>query len=756
MMLYNTFEFNSKQATAIHVAQARRPGAAPSLEIRLATSRARSPQQAFSACHPCGPFPWTQRGPHAKIWTSNSRESRDTMERAVDQDTTPRPLDTLFHNADKARNLAKVVTTKARELSLDDAKEILHKLQAALDDAEEILATIEQGDDQACAHAEEAVAAIRQARDAARRCHERKQRWALQVETNADAILEGARKASVIHRRLRQERRKLNATDVSRMRDELAEIESEAMSAWGVIRQFSLPRHLERRLSSATRTLANALGDCETTLKRKTEWEQAIATNVAAVEAELSRLETLVGTAGDRKPPDTPGGEDVQGSPDPPPALEPAPCTDSQTDTPSTPPMEDQSGSRSVETAAPPVTVPDLVAQARKIEQMLRFRRPIDRDNRARLNNRLADLVNRGGFSSWVSPHVLGARSGKSDEPDARVEDEVVALLEQVERTLGAPWDLPGGGPKQGEEPASTDGTPAPAPAEPAAGDAGTTEAHATEAATSSPPPQHASSSDATEGTHDMLTPEKIKAVQEALRRARRLLETAAVPHSRRRELWARFRHANATFRSRKSAVIEAAAEHFDALVKEAHRLASDDTPAQARKWIQKTQKALAGSPLGRAQRAALLESLREAWATAARHQQELRDQQKRHRKEALDRLGNHFMRWQKRKSGITNILERLNQQIETYRQRQQTSTSIGYRVVAEQRMAELKARIEELEGVLGELEAKIEDVAPRLEAAGWVPPEEPHTDDGQAGGAPEDASAPPTAPPDRDRTPSS
>ncbi len=670
---------------------------------------------------------------------------------AVDEDTTFLSLDTLMENAERARELYTAVTEGARNLSVEDAKEILDGLQTALDQGREILEKAIGDDPIARGEARKALETIQQARDAARECHERKRVWS-KIKANSDAILENARRASEIHRRLREQRRALNAADVSSMREDLSAIESEVMGAWNVIHHLEIPRRLRERIERATQSVGNALRDCESTFRRKTEWEQSVAVNVAAVQNELARLEAMIGEAESSSgTPDT--GEAFEAEPESPEAALGSVSGDSSREASS---GEDRSMGRKVDRPAGQEAPPDsrgsrgpdmvaLIRQARTIEHMLRTRRPIDRPHREELNAQLARLAERGGFSAQIHPPQPG--SGVDPELQEGARAEVRSLLAEVESLLGIQWPpepvpaRPAAGssePSEGLTPAEPAGD-APGPEKvledqdqasleraPNQEMRGTQEAEATHGGTA-----------ALEAGEEILEAAAVKTIQEKLRKARTLLEEKIGSHPTKRELWSRFRRARTAFRARKTATLNALTAHFEQRVKEAHRLATEDSPSKARQWIQATQRALGESPLSRNQRGPFLESLRAAWAAAAERQQKLREAQRRHRREALERLGSHFMRWNKRRSDILDILNRLSRQVDTYRARQATSTSIGYRVLAEQRMADLRSRIEELEGVLAELEAKIADVAPRLEAAGWTPPE---TTEGDEGGSQSEA----------------
>ena len=149
-------------------------------------------------------------------------------------------------------------------------------------------------------------------------------------------------------------------------------------------------------------------------------------------------------------------------------------------------------------------------------------------------------------------------------------------------------------------------------------------------------------------------------------------------------------------------------------------------------KEIQALQKDVNGSSLPRRRKEGIHEQLRAAWNSAVgrieamEHQRHDRDQQR------TRELGTHLERWERRIDGLSGLIHRLEQDLIESDRRAKSSTSIGYRVVAEKFRQQTNERIEELRATLDDLQRKVEDVRPRLVAAGWPWPEEstPRADD--------------------------
>lgn len=149
-------------------------------------------------------------------------------------------------------------------------------------------------------------------------------------------------------------------------------------------------------------------------------------------------------------------------------------------------------------------------------------------------------------------------------------------------------------------------------------------------------------------------------------------------------------------------------------------------------KEIQALQKDVNGASLPRRRKETIHEQLRAAWNSAVgrieamEHQRHDRDQQR------IRELGTHMERWERRIDGLSGLIHRLEQDLIESDRRAKSSTSIGYRVVAEKFRQQTNERIEELKATLEDLQHKVEDVRPRLVAAGWPWPEEatPQADD--------------------------
>ncbi|MFM7204305.1 MAG: hypothetical protein ACKO6N_26300 [Myxococcota bacterium] len=668
------------------------------------------------------------------------------------QDNTQAPEQAdLLHNGKMASELREHIRTQARKLKLKDIQDILDKLRMAREQGEQELQAAQDKSEEELTALRSALEELQHAEQDAQRVFERKRHWELEVEPNIKLITDHAARASQLHRMLREKRRELRARDVELMSIELNTLEAEALSGWGVVRESKLAVPLEHRLHKATEAITNAKKDAEGTLQRKKPWEDAVAANIAAVEAELRKVSAQV--VAHFGPLPSPGAAESEKAPA----------------------REDKG------------PAPDFTKAFRRVEELLRNRRPLDREALANLSGQLEALVlhTKGQTPAAATGATGAADAPKAAEPrrasreDIRIaRAEVESVLGQAEASLGVTW-VPRR-PKSVEAPKAElpklDNT-APAPASAAApADETETEAQVLaagldaaleqagaaaaaddqghehdepEAHTEAPPSadethderSHLRAGDAEHGsyvTSDAASREPlklgaIKNVQSLLNRAREILDTAIIPGSERKALWARFRNASDTLRRQRNVTRTLELESLRSKVREIVDGARQTNPAKTRKSIQDCQKLVLESPLSRAERDELLQALRSAWGNAGERQEELKEVRKQREATDLQKLGEHFMRWESRKEGIARLLGRLEIQLDEINERKKNTTSIGYKVLAEKRLQETRDRIGELKAVFEDLGKKILDVGPRLQAAGWVvppPSERPQVDE--------------------------
>lgn len=657
------------------------------------------------------------------------------------QDNTQAPEQAdLLHNGKMASELREHIRTQTRKLKLKDIQEILDKLRLAREQGEQELHAAHDKSEEELRALRAAFEELQHAEADAQRVFERKRHWEIEVEPNIKLITDHAGRASQLHRTLREKRRELRARDVEQMSAELNTLEAEALSGWGVVRESKLAVPLEHRLHKATEAITNAKKDAEGTLQRKKPWEDAVAANIAAVESELRKVSAQV--LAHFGPLPVPGAE----------ASEPAPA------------REDKG------------PAPDFSKAFRRIEELLRNRRPLDREALANLSGQLQALVShtKGQAPSPATEAPKASEPRRASREDIRIaRAEVESALGQAEAALGVTWV-----PRRSKaaEPPKVEAAPAPAAHAPEEGEpesqalaAGLDAAlaHAAEASAAEDQghdhdeheaheaqPEapaasdeghddrsHLRAGDTEHGSYvtsdgasrEPLKLGAIKNVQSLLNRAREILDTAIIPGSERKALWARFRNASDTLRRKRNVTRTLELEALRSKVREIVEAARQTNPAKTRKSIQDCQKLVLESPLSRAERDELLQALRSAWNNAGERQEELKEVRKQREATDLQKLGEHFMRWESRKDGIARLLSRLELQLNEINDRKKNTTSIGYKVLAEKRLQETRDRISELKGVFDELEKKIVDVGPRLQAAGWVAPppsERPQVDE--------------------------
>lgn len=688
---------------------------------------------------------------------------------------TPEQAD-LLHNAQTAQKLREHLKSEARSLKIKDISEIIDKLKAAFAQGEaEIRAAAGQAE-HVLASMKEGLDNILRTQQEAHRLLERKEQWEKDVEPNIRLITAHAAQASNLHRHLREKRRELKAREVEAIRNQLIQLEQEAMAAWGAVRDRRLAVALEHRLHRATEATSNALKDAEGTLQRKKQWEDAVAANESAVEAELKRVLGLV--VSHYGPLPSAAGSDAE-----------APVSAEAT----------EAGAEGTDASKAHGKAPDLSRQFRKIEELLKNRRPMDRNVLQRMHDTLQALIahTRGQAPAAAQAPAPTEHRRASREEIRTARNEVESVLAQAEAALGLTWvprhnratrpegskadssraeelasptvageaqhDHGDGGHESSHDTAALEASLDAALAQvPGAEDHadheddhdadmhaegghddhhdgehdgehaegahahGADEAHAHEGSagrsSAGPSDEHGTHIESSEPT-EPLKMGAIKNIQSLLNRAREILDAAIIPGAERKALWARFRNASDTLRRHRNVSRSLELDGLRTRVAEIRDMATQVNPARTRKLIQEVQKMVVESPLTRGERDELLQALRDAWSSASNRQEELKEVRKQKEESEVTRLGEHFLRWESRRDGITGLLQRLEVQLEEINLRKKNSTSIGYKVLAEKRLLETRERIQELKIALEEILEKISDVGPRLKAAGWEPP---------------------------------
>lgn len=655
---------------------------------------------------------------------------------------TTSELSDLFHNAEKAYSLQTLLKKQARTLSLQDSKEILDKLELAHKQGKEAISSIQ--DENEKKHAELALNKIFTANQEALRVFERKQKWETEVEANARLITTNANEASILHKKLREDRRQMDAKAVSTLKDKLADLERESLSAWGIVRHHTIPVGLEHRLFRATEAITNALKDSETTLSRKNEWEYALASNVSAIENELKILENILSESNQEEKTEKQPQKEIE---------------DKKTST--------------------------INIQRKKIEDMLANRKPINREDLVKLSERYNKIISPMKAQNQPHKKIEITQHYTRDERQNALR-ELSHFLAQIESTLTISWDQDKH--KKPELEADNNGkkddTSNIEPIEPKKdnesqfndlsdetteiiplsesdleyiieiknkkeqtalndeiADPLTTaniEEDKTENKKEDLQTKEISINDKVEleeknkGENDknlaktneynypILSEGAISVVRDLLQRSRHILEGSIIRSRDKKELWSRFRNANEHYKNAIRYLEKNYLHDIQKEVDEVLALSKTSTPIKARKAIKDTQAMLVESNIKTQLRNKLLKDLRIAWDETIKREETLKEEKKKKSDADLLKLSPHLERWIYRRDSIILFLKRLEDQLIDLKKRQQTSTSIGYRVLAEKRILETKNRITEEKTILEQLNIKIEDVEPKLTALGW------------------------------------